>query len=87
MYDGRQSALQVIWSSYAEALICQYGWPLLARENFEEGWTYNMSSKRWVNNWNPTGIAVDALVAVTVVLAAGALCEWFIRRRREAYRP
>ena len=83
---GVNTRCQVIFSNYEEVGVehcrhCQYGWPMIAREEFEGQWTVTVAPLGWPSHWNAIGITVDALVAVALVLASGFFGEWLIRRR------
>jgi hypothetical protein len=63
-------------------IFASYGWPVLAYK-FEYNFYDQGSSvvQESVHRWKPLGVAVDALVALGVLVCAASFSEFLIRRR------
>jgi hypothetical protein len=68
--------------AYIEADMFDSGWPFVAYEHcdFKGKLLGVMGGDVW-DEWQYAGLMGDALLALAIIVAAGVLCEWLIRRR------
>jgi hypothetical protein len=69
----------------------QYGWPMIAEETVNPGilsYSHILTSDKQVPpktfcRWEPTAIATNAAVALSILIAFGFCAEFLIRRRED----
>lgn len=68
--------------AYDGAELFDNGWPFVARAHCDfKGKLFGVMGGDVWDQWHYAGLASDILVALSIIIAVGVLCEWLVRRR------